>query len=124
MNRGTAHVANPPRLYIASEIWWVFSIGVGENNVAGLLDTINILYGAPTPFSKKRKLMIAFISLTLYLTVVLAIMYYSSQSVIEGGAALVEAVIMVILVSGIPALLGVLNGINFEKKHGNRKKNN
>lgn len=65
--------------------------------------------------------MIALISLILYFAVVLVIMYYSTMEVAQGTMAVVETIVMVVLVSGIPALLGVLNGINYEKKFGGSK---
>mgnify|MGYP006921282820 CR=1 FL=1 len=56
--------------------------------------------------------MISFISLVVYLTIILIIMFYS---VTEGQSALIaffQSVVLVGILSGVPALLGVLIGMN------------
>lgn len=65
--------------------------------------------------------MISFIALALYLTVLIIVMHQSVIQVEDGPLAILEAIILVTIVSGIPALLGMLNGMNFEKKHGKEK---
>lgn len=62
--------------------------------------------------------MISFIALALYLTLMLIVMHMSVVAVDNRPGAFIETIILVAIVSGVPALLGMLNGMNFEKKHG------
>jgi uncharacterized protein YqhQ len=61
--------------------------------------------------------MISFIALALYMTVLVIVMFYSVIEVDNHPLALLQAVVMVAITSGIPALLGMLNGMNYERKH-------
>lgn len=61
--------------------------------------------------------MISFIALALYLTALVIVMFYSVIEVDNHPLALLQAVVMVAITSGIPALLGMLNGMNYERKH-------
>lgn len=63
--------------------------------------------------------MISFIALAIYLTVMVIVMYQSVIVATDGTMAILEAFILVAIVSGIPALLGMLNGMNI-KKHNRR----
>jgi ABC-type uncharacterized transport system permease subunit len=65
--------------------------------------------------------MISFIALAVYLTMLVVVMYQSVIEVDNHPLALLQAIVMVVIVAGIPALLGMLNGMNYERKHGKEK---
>jgi hypothetical protein len=60
--------------------------------------------------------MVSFIVLALYLTILVIVMYQSVIEADNGPLAMLQAIIMVVIVAGIPALLGMLNGMNYGRK--------
>jgi hypothetical protein len=66
--------------------------------------------------------MISFIVLALYLTILVIVMYQSVIEVDNGPLAMLQAIIMVVIVAGIPAVLGMLNGMNIERKRWHSEK--
>jgi uncharacterized protein YqhQ len=66
--------------------------------------------------------MISFMALALYLTVLIVVMHQSVVQVDNGPMALIEAIVLVTIVAGIPAMLGVLNGMNLVKNRDGKEK--
>lgn len=64
--------------------------------------------------------MISFIALALYLTILVVVMHQSVIEVDNGPLAILQAVVMVVILAGIPAILGMLNGMNYQRKHGRK----
>jgi hypothetical protein len=66
--------------------------------------------------------MISFAALAIYLTVLVIVMYQSVIVVDNNPFAVLQALVMVAIVAGVPALLGMLNGMNIQKKSDDSRK--
>lgn len=60
--------------------------------------------------------MISFAVLAVYLTALVVVMHQAVIEVNDGPLAVLQAIVMVTILAGIPALLGMLNGMNYAKR--------